>query len=58
MFETLDGFRVDANAGVIPPTGKAEPQIWPPPGMVDGALFEVDCQLETSFNEHHPDLSG
>ena len=26
LFETFDGFRVNADAGVIPATGKAEPR--------------------------------
>ena len=55
---------MDANEGVIPTTGKAEPQIGAAAPKkydqtADGSLFEVDFQLETSFNEprnrlHHP----
>ena len=51
LFEPLDRFGVNTNLRVIPSAGETETQKRPPPGMADDALFRVDFQPKTSFNE-------
>ena len=55
-YETLVGFRVNADAGIIPAAGKAKPQIRSPSWMTDGALFGVGFLGD--FADIHGDHPG